>query len=138
MFSLYSGTREPIAAVFECLSEYQLGNAITCKYTITNNHNVDYHVLKRFTPLEGMESPFVSVSRNGKVIPYDGKMIKRCFPPKHDEYFLLRAGSEWSTKIDLSLAYSMNETGEYIVMEKIPLHYHHHLHATFIDTEQSI
>ena len=137
LFSVYSGTMEPIAAVFECLSEYQLGNAITCKYTITNNHNIDYHVLKRFTPLEGMESPFVSVSRNGKVIPYDGKMIKRCYPPIHDEYFLLRAGSEWSTKIDLSVAYPMNETGEYMVMEMIPLHYHHHLDATFTDTEQA-
>ena len=128
---------KPFTTTFECLQEYWLGDEIECQYTVTNNHNNDYHVLKRFTPLEGMQSSFVSISRNGEVIPYDGIMIKRSFPPKDEEYLLLKAGSKHVLTIDLSLAYAIYETGQYTVTANIPLYYHRALHgATFEDAKQ--
>ena len=120
------------------MQEYQLGDEIECQYTITNNHNNEYHVLKRFTPLEGIISSFVSITRNGEVIPYDGIIIRRHFQPQHKEYLMLNAGSTQDSTIELSLAYAMNQTGQYTVTVKIPLYYHHPLHCdTFKDTAQA-
>ena len=47
------------------------GESISCCVDITNQYCVDYYVLKWYTPLEGMRSKCLSVTRDGRVLPYD-------------------------------------------------------------------
>ena len=118
----YFYSRDPFTATIKCSRWYKMGEEITCQFSITNNHPVDYHVLKWFTPLEGLEYAYVSITKDGNVLPYDGVMIKRGRPGA-TEYQLLRAGHTITTKIDLSVAYAIEEVGQYTVQMQTQLYY---------------
>ena len=80
-------------------------------------------MLKRFTPVEGLKSDCLSITRKGEALKYDGMMIKMGLPGA-SEYQLVRAGNTITTEIDLSTAYAINVAGEYTVQLQTQLHYH--------------
>ena len=130
-----SAVVNPFSAVVKCSEQYQSGESIYCQFDITNHHCVDYHVLKWHTPLEGMTSKYLSVTRDDRALPYDGMLVKWGNPSAR-EYLLIRAGTTVSSIIDISLAYAMNVTGLYTVQLKTNLKYHRETHDTdFMNTQ---
>ena len=101
-----------------------MGEKIVCQFSVTNSDPINnYYVLRRFTPLEGLKYDCLSITREGKVLKYDGIMISRSLPGA-SEYLLVKAGNTVSTEIDLSTAYAITVAGHYTVQLQTQLHYH--------------
>ena len=115
----------PFTATISITSEYAVGEDITCHVTITNNHNKDYWLLMRKTPLEGLKSPIFSIIMNGKVIRYDGPLFKRG-QPSQKEYIRILAKSSLESVVDLSLVYSFSTVANYSVQLNARFHYFEH------------
>ena len=113
---------KPISAQLTCLDSYQVGERVKCQFSVTNVQNSDYNLLKWNTPLEGMKSACLSVTREGRPVKYDGMVIRRGQATAQN-YIVLKAGSTVSTMVDLSLAYAMNATGNYTVQLQWNLQY---------------
>lgn len=88
--------------------------------TITNTSNHTVRVPKWELPSDFMEAKLFQVSRNGEPVQYEGPMVKRPLPSAAD-FAMLRAGETLHTTVDLSGAYDMSKTGEYIVTLSSPL-----------------
>lgn len=119
---LYGVHCGPFTVSISAKREYKFGDSIVFYVTITNSHSRDYALLARNTPLEGLKSNIFSVTRDGKMIPYDSILVKRASPAA-DEYVLIQAKSSVSASVDLSRAYSFESTGEYQVQLKTELQY---------------
>lgn len=98
-------------------SELMLGDEVNCEVTITNNHDKDYYLLLRNTPLQGLRSHMFSVSTSGKEIPYDSILVKQCIPKvlSKEHFALIKAKSSLVSSVDLSEAYSFSSAGAYTV-----------------------
>ena len=88
--------------------------------TITNTSNHTVRVPKWELPSDFMESKLFQVSRNGEPVQYEGQMVKRPLPNAAD-FAMLRAGETLRTTVDLSSAYDMSKSGDYIVTLSSPL-----------------
>ncbi|XP_064404710.1 LOW QUALITY PROTEIN: extracellular protease-like [Halichondria panicea] len=105
----------PFTATITNKPVFKLGDEVIVEVTLTNNHPVDYFILKRFTPLEGLRANIFTVTTNkGSVLPYDGLMFRRG-PTQKDEYNKIRANSSISLTATLSNAYGFYEAGTYLV-----------------------
>lgn len=83
----------------------------------------DVSVLKWHTPLEGLASHSLSVTRNGYKIPYDGICMKRG-NPGHDEFVLAYgAGQTVRQKFDVSEGYDVTRVGTYSIAVDTYLEY---------------
>jgi hypothetical protein len=103
--------------------EYKLGDDVIADVTITNTHSRDYALVTRNTPLEGLISNIFSVSKDGKVIPYDDILLKRTTIPTAEEYVPVPAETSISASVNLARAYSFNSAGEYRVQLKTKIQY---------------
>ena len=90
------------------------GEAVTVRFTLTNNTAERLYVLKWYTPLEGIAGKIFRVERDGQVIPYQGILAKRVAPPPED-YVLLEPGESVSAEVDLATAYDFSKAGEYTI-----------------------
>lgn len=97
-----------------CEQEYETGVDVRLTITLMNASAADYWILKWNTPLEGLQSNLLAVTRDGVKIPYDGIMIKRGNPIDED-YALLRAGEAVSETLRLCDAYDLSQPGRYKV-----------------------
>ena len=88
--------------------------------TITNTSRHSVRVPKWEMPSEFIEAKLFQVSRNGEAVQYEGPMIKRGLPAAED-FVVLRAGETVRTVVDLSGAYDMARSGEYVVTLASPL-----------------
>ena len=109
-----SETQHPFSSAVQCSQQYQLGEKITCQFDITNQVTVDYYLLKWQTPLEGMKSPYLSVSKDGKPLTYHGMMVKRGNPQASD-FVHIKAGESVSNSVDITTGYDFNEPGTYTI-----------------------
>lgn len=89
---------------------------------MTNNGQRDYSVLKWRTPLDGLRSDCLAVTRNGKKIPYDGIYMKRSIPGP-DQFLLLVPGQTVSSTFDVSEGYDMTKAGNYSIAVDTILEY---------------
>jgi len=89
---------------------------------LKNNGKQDYSVLKWRTPLEGMMSNCLTVTRNGKKLEYDGIYMKRGVPGP-DEFLTVAAGQTLSSTFQVSDAFDMTKAGEYSVAVDTYLEY---------------
>ncbi len=93
----------------------KMGEEVIVEVTLSNNHPVDYFILERFTPLEGLRANIFTVTtKKGSILPYDGLMFRRR-PAQKDEYIKIRANSSISSTATLSNAYGFYEVGTYLV-----------------------
>ena len=97
-------------------------SAVACSFEFTNNANQDLYLLKRNTPLEGLNSQFVSVSLDGCPLEYEGILIYR-LPPTKDEFVLLKAGESISASVQITDVFSIDTDGLYTVQYSRPLQY---------------
>lgn len=72
-------------------------------------------MLKWRTPLDGMTSNCLTVTRARKEIPYDGIFINRGPEPGPDQFMLVESGQTVSSTIDVSEGYDMSKRGKYKV-----------------------
>lgn len=102
-------------ASLDCSASYQSNNKIECEFSLTNKGLQDYYVLKLNTPLEGHPSDCLRVTRNGKMIEYDGIFVRRRNLPGPADFLLVPAGKTVSAAYDVSTGYDMSEGGTYNV-----------------------
>lgn len=103
-----------LRATLEAPASLPNGEAVTVKFTLTNNTAERLYVLKWYTPLEGIAGKIFRVERDGQVIPYQGMLAKRGAPsPK--AYVLLEPGESVSAAVDLATAYDFSKAGEYTI-----------------------
>jgi len=88
--------------------------------TITNTSRHTVRLPKWQLPSDYVESKLFSVSRDGEPVAYDGPMIKRGLPLQED-FKILRAGETLRTVVDLSAAYDLSKSGQYVVTFISPL-----------------
>ncbi|XP_011405771.2 PREDICTED: uncharacterized protein LOC105313773 [Amphimedon queenslandica] len=97
-------------------------SAVACSFEFTNNANEDLYLLKRNTPLEGLDSEFVSVSLDGRPLDYEGFYMYH-LPPAKDEFVLLKAGESISATVQITDVFSIDTDGLYTVQYSRPLQY---------------
>ncbi len=102
------------SASLECSPRYRTTEKIECQFHLKNEGQRDFSVLKWRTPLVQLTSDCLSVTRNGKEIPYDGISIKRSTPGP-DQFLLVASGQTVSSTFEVSEGYDMSKAGTYSV-----------------------
>ena len=87
---------------------------VVVEVTITNTSSAPQTILKWHTPFGAIEEPLFAVTRDGAPVPYLGKRYKRPAPTAKD-YYLLKAGASYTSRVELSALYDMTVTGDYTV-----------------------
>ena len=87
---------------------------VNLKVVMSNPNDYPVKLLKWHTPVEGVEAPLFTVTRDGKPVAYIGKLIKRPAPTEQD-YISLMAGESVSSEVDLSAYYDLSQSGNYVV-----------------------
>ena len=93
----------------------EMGEDVTCQVIITNNHDEDYYLLKRNTPLEKIMSHIFNVEKGiNTVVEYDGFLYRRA-PSTDEEYVLVPGKTSVSSNVVFSDAYSFDSPSIYSV-----------------------
>lgn len=97
-------------------SEYKTGEPLAVSGWLKNNGDAPVWVRKWDTFLEPICSDFVRITHDNdnSVLPYDGIIVYRA-PAGSSSYIRIAPGEMVSGDVDLSEAYSIEETGEYHV-----------------------
>jgi len=103
-----------LQATIEVPATLSSGEAVNLKFTLINNTDARLHVLKWYTPLEGIAGKIFRVERDGQAIPYQDILAKRAAPPP-EAYVSLEPGKSVSAEVDLATAYDFSEAGEYTI-----------------------
>ena len=111
-----------MAASIECPLTYTDKATIKCRFHLKNNGKQDYSVLKWSTPLEGVISDCLTLTRNGKKLEYDGIYRKRGVPGP-DQFLTVRAGKTLSSTFQVSDAFDMTKAGVYSIAVDTYLEY---------------
>ena len=88
--------------------------------TITNTSRHTVRVPRWELPSDFVQAKLFQVTRDGEPVQYQGPMIKRGLPGP-GEFAILRAGQSYRATVDLSGAYDMAKTGQYVVTFASPL-----------------
>ena len=98
-------------------------STVACSFQFTNNANEDLYILKWNTPLEGLRSPFITVTLNkNNMIPYKGIIVYRLSPAK-ENFALLKAGETISATIQITDAFKIDTDGLYNIQYNNPIQY---------------
>ena len=100
---------------------YDHSSPIKLDFSLKNLSANDLWVLKWHTPLEGIKNNIFDVVCDGVEIPYEGRMMKRGEPDRHD-YLCLPARSTEHVEVDLSNAYNCPAAKECRVKFKGRIH----------------
>lgn len=95
-------------------TEFKGDEPLAIQWSLTNDASEPVYVLRWHTPLDGLEANIFAVTRDGKPVPYVGKLIKRPAPGPED-FLKLEPGETVTATVDISAAYDMTETGNYTV-----------------------
>ena len=118
---IYFCTRLFSASV-ECATSYQTTDTVVCDFSLTNNGDCTYSVLKWNTPLNDLAVNGLTVSRDGKELSPEGIMMKR-EDPGAGAFLTISAGETVSSKFDLSSEYDTTKAAEYTVAVDLYLEY---------------
>jgi hypothetical protein len=114
----------PTGASLECSlsapARLRVGEPVEVTFRLRNATAQPLYVLNWHTPLEGLLSNCLVVTRGGAEIPYQGPMFKRGEPEASD-YVTLAPGASEETKIEASLAYDFQRPGTYRIAFRGPL-----------------
>ncbi len=101
-------------ASLEVPPQMSSGESTQLRFTLINESDTPLHLLRWYTPLEGIAGEIFTVKRDGNLLPYQGIIASR-MPPTPDDYIALDAGASVSVVVDLSEGYDLSEPGEYTV-----------------------
>ncbi len=98
----------------------EAGEPVMVTFRLTNSTAQPLSVLTWHTPLEGLLSSCLEVTRAGAEIPYQGPMLKRGDPDAED-YVTLAPGASVEETIEAQLAYDFSQPGTYRIAFPGPL-----------------
>jgi len=115
----------PAAPALRCALEAPphavAGSPVLLRFTVTNTGPGALQILRWNTPFEaGWFAPFVSVTRDGQALPWQGPVLKRGDPAAED-YFRLEPGAAKTAELDLALPVDLSRPGRYRVVPRIHL-----------------
>jgi hypothetical protein len=115
----------PAGPVLRCALEAPAsavaGGPVLLRFTITNAGTAPLQLLRWNTPLEGgWFAPFVTVTREGRPLRYQGPAFKRG-DPDAQSYLRLEAGASTTSELDLALPFDLSAPGRYHVEPHIRL-----------------
>jgi len=87
---------------------------VSVTVTLTNGANHPVRLLKWNTPVDGVNEPLFTVTRDGADVVYLGRHYKRPAPRAKD-YVVLGAGESLTRTVDLAETYDLSETGNYTI-----------------------
>lgn len=93
---------------------YWSHDPILAQFSLTNKGDRGVMISRRGTPLEGLISDCLEITRDGEPIPYDGPLVRRA-PPTADSYVRLDPGETIDVELDLMSAYQVSAPGRYEV-----------------------
>jgi hypothetical protein len=100
--------------------QLKVGEPVNVTFRLTNPTAQQLFVLDWHTPLEGLLSNCLEVTRDGTEIPYQGPMFKRGNPEASD-YVILAPGVLSERTIEAQLAYDFSQPGTYRIAFRGPL-----------------
>lgn len=107
--------RHPLSTNLTTRATHTLGDPIVVTLDVTNNGSETLQVLTWGTPLENeLTADCLRVERDGEVLPYDGKLVKRGNPTP-DAYITIRPGQSARGRVDITTAYPVDRPGSYAV-----------------------
>lgn len=117
-FSLVAATSAakdgPFIASISVPRVQKIGEDVTCHVLISNTQDLDYYLLARNTPLEGLKSHIFDVNKGTIPIKYEGLFIKRGLPIE-EEYIRLPGKSSMPSVVVLSDGYNLSRPSMYSV-----------------------
>jgi peptidyl-Lys metalloendopeptidase len=109
----------PEAATGEVAVELSLGTTslsakddVQVTVTLTNVSRHSVRLLKWNTPVDGIEEPLFTVTRDGEAVAFIGRHIKRPAPQAGD-YVQLASGESLTRTVSLAGSYDLSKTGSY-------------------------
>ncbi|WP_119270449.1 hemopexin repeat-containing protein [Taklimakanibacter deserti] len=93
---------------------YRRGEPIILKYELVNESDDDYALLSWETPFEHGVGNFIEVRFGDRVVPYDGRLVKRG-EPTEVAYRRITPRQRIAEELDLSTAFAFDEPGIYTV-----------------------
>jgi hypothetical protein len=106
---------QPFVTALTAEPSYRLGDAILITFEIENTGSETYQLLTWGTPLEGQFTvDCLTVRRDGELVPYDGRLVKRGDPPP-EAYVVIRPGERLKKTVDISHTYAIDQAGDYTV-----------------------
>ncbi len=95
------------------------GQPLMVRFVLTNAGSAPVQVLRWNTPWEGgWFAPFVTVTRDGKPLRYEGPAFKRG-DPRVDQYLLLPVRTSLTASLDLALPFNLSQPGRYALKPRI-------------------
>jgi peptidyl-Lys metalloendopeptidase len=96
---------------------YKVGQSVRIGFRIENVSRDRLWFLIWYTPFEGIRGKIFQVTRDGKSLQYQGRMVKRG-EPRAEDYMRIDPGESLSVDVDLSAAYDFSIPGTYQVRFK--------------------
>ncbi|MFT4928529.1 MAG: hypothetical protein ACI8WB_004648 [Phenylobacterium sp.] len=119
------GQAEAKKSMIECQisapGKVKLGQEIPMDFTLTNTSGKSLEVLRWNTPLEGWFNRYLTITRDGQRVNYQGPMVKR-FRPSQEDYSTLSAGQSTQATVNLAQGYDMAAIGTYKIVYSGRLH----------------
>lgn len=112
--------RQPIEGSLSAAATYRLGDAIELTFSIRNTGTTPYQVLAWGTPLEDEVTNFLTLERDGRILRYDGRYVKRGEPTERD-YVVLGPNETLTRPVDISRSYPIDSPGEYLATLNVTL-----------------
>lgn len=92
----------------------RLGQPLRFIFSIKNINTYDWYILPWFTPLEGLLSNCLNVTKDGLSLEYSGILMKRR-QPSILNYCLVKVGESIEKEFELNLSYSIRSPGSYLI-----------------------
>ncbi|HEX4495017.1 MAG TPA: hypothetical protein VIE43_05045 [Thermoanaerobaculia bacterium] len=106
--------QHPLECKMEAMRPQIAGGPNGIRFQVINRMPGALSVLRWNTPFEGWRGTIVTVTFQGRELPYRGPMVKRGDPVAGD-YMRLRASESQIIGMDLSQAYDLSKPGLYTV-----------------------
>lgn len=94
---------------------FQTDEEVSLIFELTNNGAEGVYVLTWYTPLEGLFSDCLNVTKDGTKVRYDGLKVARG-KPSDKSYVFIAAGETVSREVVLNEAYDVSRPGKYRVI----------------------
>jgi hypothetical protein len=95
------------------------GESVNLHFLLKNHSKTPLHLLKWYTPLEGIAGDIFDIIRDGQPIPYLGILATRG-NPSPESYVLLEPGESAYAEINLTSAYDFSQPGTYTIKFRAP------------------
>ena len=121
-FSLNASVQVPTSVLpnrdlqchLEAKPTYRQGEPVEVLFRLKNTGTQPLWVLRWNTPFEGLIGDCFEIFRDGEVVFFQGRMIKRGMPEAW-EYISIPPGESKEAKVDLRTAYLVDQKGSYHV-----------------------